>query len=428
MITFNEGQKDFISAALTLQGKGLVLLGEGGTGKTTCIMEVVKQYVKEGKKVLLTAPTNKAVKQLENVARAANMFNYISTMTIHKALGLGLLPDEENKFPVKMGVSVIPSFDLLVIDEGSMLSNIAVNKFIAPEIALNPDLKVIIMGDDYQLPPVKETESPGLLMFPSIKLTKVERFKEDSGIAAVVTGIRKSIETNKPFNFDESFNVESMQPVKLDQYILDQFNNTDDVDSVRAIAWTNARVDEINEMVREKLYGKNCAKYVVGERVVTGAPIKDVMTDEILLGTDEECIVLSVSLSSIIDRTSGEEYKTYYLTLESIYGEATPITCHVIHEDSKGKYEEALSTVARRAYKDRRLWGRYHDLKELASVVRHCYCITAHRSQGSTYPHVIVDVRNIQRCRDRKMARKLLNVASGRASKRLAIGRTTFTL
>lgn len=154
MAKLNEGQKRFVSAALALtpQTKGLTLLGEGGTGKTTSVMAAVKSYLANGKRVLLCAPTNKAVKQMEAAARQFGLKGAVA-MTLHKALGLALLPSEENKHTVKMGPSILGEFDLVVLDEGSMVSGIAVDRYLIPELHTNPHTLLIIMGDRLQLPP-----------------------------------------------------------------------------------------------------------------------------------------------------------------------------------------------------------------------------------------------------------------------------------
>lgn len=427
-IMLNPDQKVATRAIKTLQGQGLTLLGEGGTGKTTCIMDVVMDYAAKGLAVLLTAPTNKAVKQLEAAARAAGVLDKVTAMTIHKALGLAMLPDEENKYAVKMGSGVLHNFQLLVIDEGSMLSRIALQKYILPELNVNPQLRVVIMGDGFQLPPVKENESLALQVFPSVTLTKVERFEDGSGISKLTTALRQSLLTQKPFTFTADYGIRAVKPVEMDNYILSKFTVPEDVENTRVLAWTNTQVDYLNGIIREKLHGKNVPKFVVGERVVTGAPVLDEWTDEPLLSTDEECVVVSVSESSIIDDTTGEEYNTYYLTLDPVYAKIGQVKCHVLHEDAQMRLDEQLAKIARRAKTDRKLWSRFHELKDLFSTIKYCYCITVHRSQGSTYPNVIVDVRNIQRCRDPKMARRLLYVACSRASKNLTVCRDQFTI
>ena len=77
----------------------------------------------------------------------------------------------------------------------------------------------------------------------------------------------------------------------------------------------------------------NAEKYEIGERVVTGQPIYDGM--EMLLSTDEECIVRQVTLSSIMCPDSGKEYNTYMLSLEPIYdSNVKTVHCHVLHESS----------------------------------------------------------------------------------------------
>lgn len=428
-ITLNDEQLQVTAAIDSMQDKGITVLGEGGTGKTTSIMESVKRAVERNLRVILTAPTNKAVKQLDKAASAAGLSGMVTTMTVHKALGLGLMPSEENKYPVKLGNGHLHNYDLWVLDEGSMVSRIALFDYILPELMSNPTLRLVVMGDDMQLPPVRETQSLALQQFPVQKLEKVERFKDGSGISKLTTDLRQSILSNTRFSFSpEKYDVLSMVPARMDNYIRRLFTKDTELDDVRVLAWTNAQVDYINEMVRENLYGKRIAKYIAGERVVTATPVYCMITDEPLLSVDEECEVVSVQESSVMDEVSGDEYDTYLLKLKPLHADMGVVECHTIHERSELSLREKLSDIAVKAKENRQLWKRFHELKDLIPSIRHCYCITVHRSQGSTYKTTVVDVRNIQRCRDLKMARRLLYVACSRASEKLVLCRDKFTI
>lgn len=90
---FNNDQKAAIRRAvdgfLEKDLPGLTIIGEGGTGKTTCVMDIAAQLIKAGLKVLFTAPTNKAVKQLEKSAKRYGLtLNNVAFQTLHSALGL----------------------------------------------------------------------------------------------------------------------------------------------------------------------------------------------------------------------------------------------------------------------------------------------------------------------------------------------------
>lgn len=437
-IKLNEGQQKAVNLLVDgfLNGttKGVTLIGEGGTGKTTCIMFAAEQWMKAGMNVLFTAPTNKAVKQLEHSARQYGLdFSRTRFCTVAKALGLALLPSEENKYASQQGASILCDYDVLVMDEGSMVGNTAFFRYLLPDIEDN-NLRTVIMGDKMQLPPVKETNSPALEHFPVVELTTVERFGEGTGIASLTTTLRDSIENDKAFLFDGAlYDVEVVKPAQFLSRILEEFDGDTDHEKVRVLAYTNARVDRINAAVREKIYGRDAKLFEVGERVVTGAPI--VQDRELLLATDEECYVRNMIESSILDDDSGETYRTLMVTLEPVYAtDVGTVYAHVIHPDEAARLQDSLQAIANKARaktttrnQSTALWAKWHRLKDLFSNLRYCYCITVHRSQGSTYETVLVDVDNILTNRRKDERRKLLYVAFSRASKRLVANKEKYS-
>jgi RecG-like helicase len=106
-----------VDGFFTRKSQGFTLTGEGGTGKTTCVMDAVGQMVEAGHKVLLAAPTNKAVKQMEKAAASHGFAEgSVKACTLAKALGLALLPSGEEKKIKKVGRCIISDYDVLVMD------------------------------------------------------------------------------------------------------------------------------------------------------------------------------------------------------------------------------------------------------------------------------------------------------------------------
>lgn len=427
----NSGQQQavhyMVNGFLTNEQKGMTLLGEGGTGKTTCVMYAAEEWVRAGLRVLFCAPTNKAVKQLLRVAKEYGLQSeQLHFCTLHKSLGLALLPSEERKYSAQVGTPFIGDFDVVVLDEGSMVSGIATFRYMLPELQ-ETSTKLLIMGDKMQLSPVREQRSATLELdgYPAFELTEVERFESNSSIASVTQVLRKAIEANQKFYFDsEVLGVKTVKPAYFVKEALDHFEADTDLEQTRVLAWTNARVDHINDTIRKKIYGRNLNTYEVGERVVTGAPIYE--NNELILSTDEECIVTNVQETSYMIEDTGVEYNTYLLTLEPIYADIGTVHCQVIHESSQLELNEDLAKIADRASRDKKVWQEYHNLKDLFSIIKYCYCITVHRSQGSTYRKVLVDTNNILKNRNPKERNKLLYVAFSRASEELITSKEKF--
>lgn len=427
-MSLNTGQEKAVEKLLSLTTGGFTLLGEGGVGKTYCIMAAVKTWLAQGKRVALTAPTNKAVKQLikEGVKQGIPV-GAVTYCTIHKLLGLALLPDAAKPYVKQVGECKFPDFDIIVMDEGSMLSSRAFFNYIIPEMEAAAAI-LVIMGDKMQLPPVKETESMALQHFPSMELFKNERFEEGGPISVLTKAMRKAIEAKAAFRFNSAdYEVEVVKPAHFVRRVTEEFTLETSLEDVRAVAWSNIRVNAINEAVRQKLYGKDAATYELNERVVTGQPIYDDRT--LILSTDEECLVKNSQLSSIMCEENGKEYNTYLLTLEPIYDDTVKtVSCHTIHETSLLEYKEDLAALYLRAEKaqSRQMWARYNAFKDLFSDIRYCYCITVHRSQGSTFKTVMVDVDNILKNTRRQERNQLIYVGWSRAAQNLIMNKEQF--
>ncbi len=174
-ITYTTNQKEAILCALV--NPFSIITGGPGTGKTTIVKGIVQIYLSlhQGKKsikelIKLAAPTGKASKRLSEATE-------MPAVTIHRLLGYDYLGhfayDEMNPLDAK----------LVIIDEASMLDvSLAKQLF----TSLNPNTKVVIVGDENQLPSVGPGQVLSDLMnatiFPVVRLSKIHRQASDSTI------------------------------------------------------------------------------------------------------------------------------------------------------------------------------------------------------------------------------------------------------
>lgn len=151
-----------------------VLTGGPGTGKTTVLKGVLDVLDRQGRKVLLVAPTGRAAKRMETLTgREAS--------TIHRLLGY-----REGEGYRNHRIDA----DVLVIDEGSMLEQVLFYHLLE---AVGESVKLIIVGDADQLPAIGAgnvlTDLISAGTIPVVELSENFRQKAGSGIAAVARAI-----------------------------------------------------------------------------------------------------------------------------------------------------------------------------------------------------------------------------------------------
>lgn len=437
----NSGQVVGVNGALDAyeEGKpGFTIIGEGGTGKTYCVMELARILLDGGVKAIFVAPTNKAVKQLEKAARAAGLpMDKIGFKTAHSALGLSMMPTDEKKRAVQVRDSVIGEYHVLVCDEMSMLGEYFLFDYFLPELQAQ-EVFCLMMGDDMQLPPVKETTSKAFGLFPTVELTQAERQKNNpdgtpNGIQLITAPLRAAIKNKETFHFDfvPANNVIVVKAAHFLQTVVDQFDLTTDLEDVRVLAWRNFRVDDINNAIRAKIYGPQAARFELGERLVTGKPIS--RDGDTILSTDEESLVGAVSESKMFDEYSSTSWKTWLVTLNPVYADVKQVFAHVLHEDEFERFEAHCQKIKEKALEANKSggnasyhWRQLHKFTDLFADLKYCYCITVHRSQGSTFKRVMVDVKDLLENPIRSERQRLLYVAFSRPQQELTINKVGF--
>jgi AAA domain/UvrD-like helicase C-terminal domain len=383
--------------------------GYAGTGKTSCMREVVRRIGASNVRISYTAPTNKAAKVLREVVGQA--------CTIYSLLGLRVDKNGETK-QIAHGKPVdLSDTDVIVVDEASMVNEHLFG--LLGDIADKFDLKVVFMGDPAQLPPVKESESLALRGDVGVQLTRVMR--HDNQILSLVSSIRQVIFSPAPSVNIKSDNdgqegVWKLGKMDFKKQIFAAAARGEFADgrTTKVISWRNVKVDEYNQIARTAIFGVEAQPgfFLVGDRVVAAGPCE--RNDELLLHTDDEAIV-----EGVIECKHPLEPKYHALELKCRTEENQIIRLLVIHPASKQQHDNDCQLLAHEAQANPKLWRRYWDLKDLFHPIKFAYALTAHRSQGSTYRNVYVDYQDVLFNRDRTEAFKCLYVACSRAQKKL---------
>jgi len=154
-LKFTKQQKKAIASSLCQ--KIVIITGGPGTGKTTIVRAIVEIFEGWKKKILLAAPTGRAAKRItETTGREAR--------TIHRLLEY--LPKEGH---FRRGPNYPLKAEALIVDEVSMVDLPLMYHLLR---AVPPEMRLILVGDKDQLPPV----GPGNLLGDLI----------DSGVVEVI--------------------------------------------------------------------------------------------------------------------------------------------------------------------------------------------------------------------------------------------------
>lgn len=136
----NKEQRSAIEAAALYPL--LIISGGPGRGKSFIAAQILKQFFREKPdgSVIISAPTGKAVSQLESKIEAK-----VIAKTLHRLLGLqeGALTSTSNE---------VICADLVIVDECSMID---LHLWSLLMSALAPETRLILIGDPHQLPPIE---------------------------------------------------------------------------------------------------------------------------------------------------------------------------------------------------------------------------------------------------------------------------------
>lgn len=377
--------------------KYFVISGGAGSGKSTLIKHLLDTVENEYKMVnllkkqkqkqltiALTATTNKAVavlREMENV----------EPKTIHSFMGLTIRPNygtgEEELIPREDAPHIYEH--LIIIDEAGLI-----DKPLFDYIDKNTTkCKIIFVGDQYQLAPVGYTETiMEQLSCPKVELKQIVR---NTGIIkksgeqfknTVKTGAFKAI-------FSDGKNLHHVTPSAFRKYIDKAFLHQNyDSSYAKVLTWTNGKAVMYNQYIRKlKGYG---SQLVTGETAVTMKPI---MNGRVRYHIDAEVEIIHVE-PAILRNISG-----CYITLACGQRSFLP--------DSYQDTKKLLKTFAK--YKN---WEEYFNVKDSWFDLRSSYASTVHKSQGSTYKNVFIDLADIGKCYVASDTARMLYVAITRAS------------
>lgn len=405
-----------LEAFVASNEKLFLLTGYAGTGKTTLLQLFIRNLRQRGdqRPIVLTAFSNKATKVL--AAMASQWQIELDAMTCCKLLGLRPVINEEDGRqifqPDRQQGSQIDRYRLVIVDECSMINQEMWELLVNAVSNLYHNTQILFVGDPAQLPPVNEPESACFRhILHRAELTEVVRY--GGAIGVVADDLRRNLDRPSWPTFRNDTNADHTEgcfvlprPV-WETLLIRAFTSPayqNNPDQVRALAYTNHRVAQLNRLIRSAIYGPDARRFVPGERLIALNPC---LGDEaLLLPTSAECEVLNVR------RGKEGDWPVWRLEVETEEGEYR--TLRVLHESGQQDLATRLEALAQE-----KRWMEFWDLKQQFHEVDYAYSLTIHKSQGSTFQDVFIDVPSMRASRQVIERNQLCYVAFTRAAKRL---------
>ncbi|NEQ44841.1 MAG: AAA family ATPase [Leptolyngbya sp. SIOISBB] len=395
-----------------------LLTGYAGTGKTTLLQVFVTGLREQGddRKIVLSAFSNKATKVLAKMADDWQL--EVDAMTCCTLLGLRPVINEDTgnqefQLDRKQG-SQVDRYSLVIVDECSMVNEELWRLLVNAVSNLYGSTQILFVGDPAQLPPVNEPESACFReILHKSELTEVVRY--GGAIGVIAEDIRRNLERDRWPRFQTDVNGDRTEGYFVlprsvwEQLMLKAFTSDAyqmNPDQVRALAYTNRRVTQLNHKIRRAIYGGTALRFVPGERLIALNPC--IEEDTIILPTSAECEVIEAR------RTRDGEWPIWLLSVETEEGDFREL--RVLHESGASELKLKLDDLARN-----KNWMAFWDLRQYFHDVDYAYSLTIHKSQGSTFQDVFVDVPSMLANRNIIERNQLCYVALTRAAKRLFV-------
>ena len=393
----------------------MLLSGYAGTGKTSLTGAIVKALSQAGVKCVLLAPTG----------RAAHIFSEYSghpAFTIHrkiyrqKGYGSTAFNLAENKH----------TRTLFIVDEASMIANMPGDQAatfgtgrllddLITYVYNGQGCRLLLMGDDAQLPPVGQVESPALnenlmqaygFTVYHLYLNEIARQESHSGVLHNATIVRQSMQ-------DDECNTEQEPKLELEgcdditavtgEFLLETISDCYDRDGINdtiVITRSNKRATMFNQGIRNSiLYRED--ELVAGDMLLVAKNnyywAEEYENLDFIANGDRARVLRVRNIRDLYgfhfaDITfSFPDYDNLEFTattiLDSLQAEAPSLT----REQNEKLFQNVMADYQHLPLKSDRFKALRQDPYYNALQVKYAYAVTCHKAQGGQWSHVYVD-------------------------------------
>ena len=404
------------------------LIGAGGTGKTFITNYIIEHCSYANSVIKCTSSTHKACRVFSQAIGYKKVDTIQSTFGLRLDLALEDFNPDRPQFNPKAKPK-LENIKLLIIDEASMIPAKLITYI--NKKCKELEIKILYIGDASQLPPVNEKQSIAFKTCGAVyELKQVVRQESTNPAKALLDLLRYDIEHkthrfiqyvssnvgNMNYNeYGDGFTILGPQAFKdqIDISFSDE-EYTKNIDLYRIIAYTNNKVNIWNHYIRNNII-KDSDKGIItiNDLIMSYETIVNEF-NEVVINNSEEYII-----KDIVNYTDNKYgFKGYLLKFQMIHGGNITKPLFVIDHTDKYtmlQYDKIITDLIKagrnatggtRAKK----WNEYYDFKKkyllMTNVFKqntlaysrdldYGFAITAHKSQGSTYDTVFVDLNDM---------------------------------
>lgn len=412
--------------------------GRAGTGKTTDIKPVIEYLLEQEIPVIVCAYTHQACNVLRSKIPAK-----ADVATLHSVLGkrptVNVNGTNMKYLTSSKQVGAVKTAAVWVIDEYSFIDEkdlADIRNAQDPLYTGVPEIKVIWLGDPYQLPPIN-----GPVAFKpngpyQVVLTEIKRQAKDNPLGAVLDQLVGFIEGETPTALlpNENF--------VRGQDLIDVYNSLNESERV-ILCYTNKRVEELNRLIQgrslpiegDKVFSPSLHETFTFVRFLkTPDSITLPLGDELHINSKYKTLehlhkMMAVMFAEVKDANGNSinlavsfGHYNYKCDLETFKSGAAMVNKEI--EDgfkAQAAYWAKNNETHPLARRRSRAWRDFLSFNDCVVCLDFAHAMTVHKSQGSTFDNVLVDTDDLFICAKTNftMYCKLMYVAFSRARKKV---------
>jgi len=391
----------------------MILRGSAGTGKTTVAAAIVRGLLELKQKIVLMAPTGRA-------AKVFSLYAGHPAFTIHRRIYRQRSAGDLSLFNLSDNLH---TDTLFIIDEASMIASIPTGDTFGSGSLLDDlvryvysgrNCRMMLIGDQAQLPPVGQDESPALqtdvmrgygLQVYEATLTTVLRQSQQSGILFNATRIRQYLDGgDAPISLPQVRfqGFPDICVVPGDELIEQLANSYSHVglDETIVITRSNKRANIYNQGIRRTVIDRE-DELCCGDRLMivkNNYSLSLGPSGPSFLANGDHCMVQRVRnvhemhgfhfASVTLQLPDYDDLElTTTVMLDTLTTEAPALT----REQQEQLYNNVMDDYADLPLKADRLKQLKQDTYYNALQVKFGYAVTCHKAQGGQWEHVYVD-------------------------------------